>query len=158
MDAERQVHTLEGVAGNIGAMDLYRAAQELDSALRLGGMEKAGLLLQDVERQLSAVIDGLEPLVRQAEAARREAEAPGLQLGQGVDGAALETALRTLAEFARKHDPEAENALEQVRVALNGSRPKEVERIVRALDTFDFRAATKAITALAEAEGLPLGS
>jgi len=35
---------------------------------------------------------------------------------------------------------------------LNGSRPKEVERIARALDMFDFRGATKALTALAEAE------
>jgi two-component system sensor histidine kinase/response regulator len=157
-DAERQVHTLKGVAGNIGAMDLHRAAQELDSALRLGAMEKAGLLLQDVERELSAVIDGLEPVVRQAEAARAEAEAPGAQLREGVDGAALETALRTLAEFVRKNDPEAENALEQVRVALNGSRAKEVERIARALDMFDFRGAAKALTALAEAEGLPHGS
>jgi two-component system, sensor histidine kinase and response regulator len=157
-DAERHVHTLKGVAGNIGAMDLHRAAQELDSALRLGAMEKAGLFLQDVERELSAVIDGLEPLVRQAEAAQAEAEAPGAQLGEVVDGAALETALRTLAEFVRKNDPEAENALEQVRVALNGSRPKEVECIARALDMFDFREATKALTALAEAEGLPRGS
>ena len=80
------------------------------------------------------------------------------QLGEGVDRAALETALRTLAELVRKNDPEAENALEQVRVALNGSRPKEVERIARALDMFDFRGATKALTALAEAEGLPLGT
>jgi CheY-like chemotaxis protein len=158
MDAKRQVHTLKGVAGNIGAMDLHRAAQELDSALRLGDMEKAALLLQDVERELSAVINGLEQLVRQAEAARAEAEVRGPQLGEGGDGAALDTAFRTLAEFVRKNDPEAENALEQVRVALNGSRPKEMERIARALDMFDFRGAAKALTALAEAVGLPLES
>src|SRR5262249_57450247 len=56
-DAERQVHTLKGVAGNIGAMDLHQAAQELDSALRLGDLEKAGLLLPGVERELSLVIN-----------------------------------------------------------------------------------------------------
>jgi hypothetical protein len=75
-----------------------------------------------------------------------------------MDRTALETALRTLAECVRKNDPEAERVLEPVRVALNGSRPKEVERIAQALDLFDFRAATKALTALAEAEGLRLGS
>src|SRR5688572_8838380 len=47
-DAERQVHTLKGVAGNIGAMELYRSAQELDAALRLGDLEKARALLPEV--------------------------------------------------------------------------------------------------------------
>jgi HPt (histidine-containing phosphotransfer) domain-containing protein len=157
-DAERQVHTLKGVAGNIGAMDLYRAAQELDSALRLGVREKVGLLLPDVEGELSAVLKGLEPLARQAEAERVEAEASAAQLWEGMDRTALETALRTLAQLVRKNDPEAERALENVRAALNGSHPKEVERIAQALDLFDFRAATKALTALAEAESLRLGS
>ena len=157
-DAERQVHTLKGVAGNIGAMDVHRAAQELDSALRLGDIEKAKFLLPDVARELSSVLKGLEPLARQAEAARAEAEARAAQPGEGMDRTALETALRTLAECVRKNDPEAERVLEPVRVALNGSRPKEVERIAQALDLFDFRAATKALTALAEAEGLRLGS
>jgi PAS domain S-box-containing protein len=157
-DAERQVHTLKGVAGNIGAMELHRTAQELDSALRLGDIEKARSLLPDVERELSVVIKGLEPLVQQAATARAEIEASGAGFGCAVDRSALETALRALAEFIRKNDPEAERALEHVRGALQGSRNKEVERIAGALDLFDFRAAGKALTALAEAEGIPLGS
>jgi PAS domain S-box-containing protein len=157
-DAERQVHTLKGVAGNIGAMDLHRAAQELDSALRRGDLEEAGLFLPEVERELSRVVNGLEPLARQTEAARAEAEASGARPGEGVDRPALESALRALAELVRKNDPEAEGALEHVRVALKGSRPQEVGRIAQALDLFDFRGATKALAALAEAEGLPLGS
>ena len=157
-DAERQVHTLKGVAGNIGAMDLHRAAQELDSALRVGDLEKAGSLLPDVERELSVVIKGLEPLAEQAAAARAEAEASGAGPGGAVDRPALETALRALADLVRKNDPEAEGALEHVRGALKGSRAKEVERIAQALDLFDFRGAAKALTALAEAEGIPVGS
>ena len=157
-DAERQVHTLKGVAGNIGAMDLHRAAQELDSALRLGDLEKAGSLLPDVERELSVVIEGLEPLAEQAAAARAEAEASGAGPGGAVDRPALEAALRALADLVRKNDPEAEGALEHVRGALKGSRAKEVERIAQALDLFDFRGAAKALAALADAEGIRLGS
>ena len=151
-DAERQVHTLKGVAGNIGAMELHRAAQELDSALRLGDLEKAGSLLPDVERELSVVIKGLEPLAEQAAAARAETEASGAGPVGAVDRPALETSLRALADLVRKNDPEAESALEHVRVALKGSRAKEVDRIAQALDLFDFRGAAKALTALAEAE------
>jgi hypothetical protein len=74
-----------------------------------------------------------------------------------VDRPALETALRSLADLVRKNDPEAEGALEHVRGVLKGARGKEVERIAQALDMFDFRGATKALTALADAEGIPIG-
>jgi PAS domain S-box-containing protein len=157
-DAARHVHTLKGVAGNIGAMELHRTAQELDSALRLGDLEKAGPLLPEVERELSRVLKGLEPLAEQAASAPAETEAPGAGSEGAVDRAALEAALRALADLVRKNDPEAEGALEQVRAALNGSRTSEVERIAQALDLFDFRGAAKAFTALAEAEGISVGS
>jgi HPt (histidine-containing phosphotransfer) domain-containing protein len=157
-DAERQVHTLKGVAGNIGATELHRATQELDAALRLGDLGKAGALLPDVERELSQVIKGLEPLAQQAAAARPETEASGAGPGGAVDRPALETALRALADRVRKNDPEAEGALEQVRGALQGSRTREVERIAQALDLFDFRGAARALAALAEAEGVAIGA
>jgi len=156
-DAERQVHTLKGVSGNIGAMELHRAAQELDSALRAGDLERVGLLLPDVERALSAVVSGLSPLAERAAAAKAEEEASSAEPGAAVDRAALEAALRTLSDLVRKSDPEAEGALEDVRAALNGSRTKEVGRIAQALDLFDFRGAAKALAALAEAEGLAIG-
>ena len=114
--------------------------------------------LKDVERELSLVIKGLEPLAEQATAARAGAEASGAGPGGAVDRPALETALRALADLVRRNDPEAEGALEHVRGALKGSRTKEVERIAGALDLFDFRGAAGALTALAEAEGLPIES
>jgi hypothetical protein len=138
-------------------MDLHRAAQELDAALRRGDIETAGLLLPDVERDLSVVIKGLEPLAERAAATRAEREASGAGDGGSVDRPALETALRSLADLVRKNDPEAEGALEHVRGALKGARTNEVGRIAQALDMFDFRGATKALTALADAEGMPVG-
>ena len=156
-DAERLVHTLKGVAGNIGAMDLQRKAEELDSALRLGEQENAGALLSDVERELSVVIRGLEPFARRAETARAEAEVSGAGARGPVDRPALESALRALADRVRKNDPEAEDALGHVRGMLKGARNKEVKRIAQALDLFDFRGAARALTALADAEGVSLG-
>ena len=74
-----------------------------------------------------------------------------------MDRPALEAALRALSDLLRKSDPEAEGALDEVRGALKGSRAKEVERIAQALDLFDFKGAAKALAALADAEGIPLG-
>ncbi|MHB8866142.1 MAG: Hpt domain-containing protein, partial [Pirellulaceae bacterium] len=157
-DAERLVHTLKGVAGNIGAMDLHRAAEELDSALRLSDSVKAGTLLPDVECELSIVIKGLEPLAQHAKAKRTEAEVTEGGSAIIADRPAIKTVLRELGELVRKSDPEAEMALERLRGALQGLRGKELERIAQALDLFDFRAAAKALAALAEAEGIPLES
>ncbi|MFO0875983.1 MAG: PAS domain S-box protein [Gemmataceae bacterium] len=156
-DAERQVHTLKGVAGNIGAMELHQAAQELDSALRQGDLKKAGLHLPRVERELALVINGLKPLAEQAATASAN-ESPKSGPEATVDRDALEKSLRELANLIRKSDPEAEGALEHVRTALKGSRAKEVERIAQALDNFDFRGAARALAALAEVEGISIGS
>jgi two-component system sensor histidine kinase/response regulator len=157
-DAERQVHTLKGVAGNIGAVELHRAVQELDTALRAGDLAKVGSLLPDVEGELSRVIDGLAPLATHAAASRAAAQSLTTVAGVAVDRTALDAALRALADLVRRNDPEAEGALEQLRAALKGSRAGELNRIARALDLFDFRGAAKALTALAEAEGIPIGS
>jgi PAS domain S-box-containing protein len=157
-DAERHIHTLKGVAGNIGAMDLHRTAQELDTALRLGDLEKAGSLLPEVERELTRVIKGLEPLAVQAAATRAETAKSGAGSGVAVNKADLETALRALADLIRKNDPEAEGALEQVRGALHGSHAMELQQITQALDLFDFRKAAKALAALAQAAGISVAS
>jgi HPt (histidine-containing phosphotransfer) domain-containing protein len=153
-DAERQVHTLKGVAGNIGAMDLHRTAQELEAVLRRGDLGKAGNLVADLEREVALVIQGLAPLAEQAAAARVGTESLRAVSPAAVDSAALETALRALADRVRKSDPEAEGALERVRGTLGGARAREVESIARALDLFDFRGAANALAALAEAEGI----
>jgi signal transduction histidine kinase/CheY-like chemotaxis protein/HPt (histidine-containing phosphotransfer) domain-containing protein len=155
-DAERLAHTLKGVAGSIGAMDLHRATGELDSALRLNELDKAPVLLADAEQELSLIIRGLEPLARQAAAAPAKASRAGS--GDVVDRHALATSLRALADLVRKNNPEAENALEQVRAALKGSHTDDVDRVAQALDVFDFRGAMKALNALAKAEGVPVGS
>ena len=155
-DAERLAHTLKGVAGSIGAMDLHRATEDLDFALRLNDLEKAAVFLADAEQKLSLVIRGLEPLARQAAAAT--AQASRARSGDVVDRHALATSLRALADLIRKNNPEAENVLEQVRAALEGSHVEAVDRIAQALDGFDFRGAMKALAALADAEGIPVGS
>jgi HPt (histidine-containing phosphotransfer) domain-containing protein len=101
-DAERQVHTLKGVAGNIGAMELHRAVQELDSALRLGDREKAGLLLPEVERELSAVITGLEPLARRQHAPADDERAGSTQAGDEERAAVHPGAAPAAAIAARR--------------------------------------------------------
>jgi CheY-like chemotaxis protein len=157
-DAGRWLHTLKGVAGNIGAMDLHRAAQELESAMRVGDEARSAGLLPGLERELSRIVEGLGPLAREAEEARAEAEASGGPADGAVDRDALESSIRELSRLVRSNNPDAEAALEGVRAALNGARGKEVEGVAQALDMFDFRGAEKALADLATVEGVPLGT
>src|SRR5262249_34010721 len=125
--------------------DLHRATQELNSALRVNDLDKAALLLADVEQELLVVIRGLEPLARQVAAIQDQASKTG---SEGVvDRHSLETSLHTLADVVRKNNPDGENVLEHVRAALKGSRAEAVDRIAHALDVFDFREAMKALAA-----------
>jgi CheY-like chemotaxis protein len=155
-DAERLAHTLKGVAGSIGAMDLHRATEELDTALRPNNLENAAVSLADAELELSLVIRGLEPLARQAAAVSAQASRAGS--GDVVDRHALATSLRALADLIRKNNPDAENVLEQVRAVVEGSHVEAVDRIAQALDGFDFRGAMKALAALADSEDIQVGS
>jgi two-component system sensor histidine kinase/response regulator len=156
-DAERLTHTLKGVAGNIGAVELHRAAQVLDSALRQDDQGELDLLLAHVESELSRVVYGLAPAAAQAAAKRAPAESAELVSGSVVERSALEPAIMELAALVRKNDPEAEDALERLRGVLKHTRHGELNRIAAALDLFDFRGAAKALNALAEAEGIPIG-
>ena len=92
-DAERLVHTLKGVAGNIGATALHEAARELDDALRRGDLDEIGKLLPTTEGELRVVMEGLDPLAREA-AQVRAAKAGPAAAGGPVDRPALEAALR----------------------------------------------------------------
>ncbi|MBF0127957.1 MAG: response regulator, partial [Magnetococcales bacterium] len=59
-EAIRQVHTLKGVAGSVGAKALQQAAKELESSLNAGRADPA--LLDAVAAQLVPVMEGLEVL------------------------------------------------------------------------------------------------
>lgn len=60
VELERATHTLKGVAGNVGAMDLYEASKDLDEALRRTPPEAPRELLDRVFRELERVLKGLE--------------------------------------------------------------------------------------------------
>ena len=65
-EALRLAHTLKGVSGNLGAMDLYAAAEEVEAALKTSDKEKASACLPGVEQRLQTVISGLAGLAETA--------------------------------------------------------------------------------------------
>ncbi len=60
--AHRLVHTLKGVAGSISAKDLQTAAQELEMAVKEGTLEKCEILLGNLEKALSQVLESIRAM------------------------------------------------------------------------------------------------
>jgi PAS domain S-box-containing protein len=60
--AHRLVHTLKGVAGSISAKDLQTAAQELEMAVKEGTLEGCGILLGNLEKALSQVLESIRAM------------------------------------------------------------------------------------------------
>lgn len=149
-DADRLVHTLKGVAGNIGANELYEQAETLERTLRGSDHSRLPEQLQGAESELQRVIDGIAPLAQEEATLRAEQNAVQAEAAGDVDRPALEGALRKILQLLKKNDPDAETVVEEIRTVLNGAHAAELDRIQQALDNFDFKQAAKAVTSLAE--------
>jgi two-component system sensor histidine kinase/response regulator len=142
-EALRLAHTLKGVSGSLGAMDLYAAAEEIETALKAGEPGKAKEYLPAAEERLRMVVSGLSALAETA------AGTPASGASEEVNRGALGAAMKTLADLLRKNNPEADAALETVTALCLGQWGASTRRLSMALDQFDFRGAMKALEALA---------
>jgi signal transduction histidine kinase/DNA-binding response OmpR family regulator/HPt (histidine-containing phosphotransfer) domain-containing protein/HAMP domain-containing protein len=140
-EALRLAHTLKGVSGSLGAMDLYAAAEEVETALKAGDHAKAAACLPAVEDRLQIVISGL---ARPGGSAAKAADP-----SKEVNREALGASLKALAEMLRKNNPEAEVALENVTALCRDQWAESTLRIGNAVDSFDFKGAMKALEQLA---------
>ncbi len=141
-DAQRLAHTLKGVAGNIGAVELHAAAVAVDAALKDGDADAARNALAPMGDRLAAVIDGLQAVADPAPAA---VPGPALPADGAVDREALAGALQRLSALLARNNPDAEQALEDIQTALGGAMAAATGRIAAALDVFDFKSAAEAL-------------
>ncbi len=83
-DAERVAHTLKGVSGNIGAMNLHEKSVLLDRELKNENpdTEKAEEYLQQVERCLETVLASIEKNIISPGHEAEDADVPGNESGE----------------------------------------------------------------------------
>jgi len=140
--AERRAHTVKGVAGNIGAMNVGAAAAKVEHLIRgkeAGGLESA---LKSLEEELGRVSSGLEPVLP-AEATAEECASPGF--ANEVDRGNLGTSLRRLRTLLEDSDSEAVDCLEELRgdllAAYGGALLTSLENKIRSFEFDDALAA-----------------
>jgi len=140
--AEQLAHTLKGVAGNIGAVDLQQLAEKLESAIREKQPRQAlDDRLDDLSQSLAQLIALLEQKLP-AEIASKSA---------AVDPELLKAVCNKLESLLAEGNAAAWDMQERHASLLNAAFPKHYCQIQEGIRSFDFEAA---LTALREATAI----
>jgi len=131
--AERLVHTVKGVSGNIGAGAVQEAAEAVERAAQHGGMEPALVDALDmaIRATIAAISGALEPV-------RQSGPAPVAP----VDMAEARPVLERLADLLAGADGRAVTHFAEHAVTVRGALGVETAAALeRALNNYDFDAA-----------------
>ncbi|MBF0161201.1 MAG: response regulator [Magnetococcales bacterium] len=148
--AERLLHTLKGIAGNLSATELYAATKQLEEGVRNSPQEMWPPLLQTFVLALQQVLTSIETLPVHPTGPSGEESTPPPQ--GNLSKERLTPLLRQLAANLLAQDAQAQRLFEQLNGLLQGdSSPvdKQLENLGKALDQFQFRQAYDALVVLA---------
>jgi two-component system sensor histidine kinase/response regulator len=136
-EAEREAHSLKGLAGQIGAHDLRDRAAELQVAIKSRDPNLEGALAA-LAASLAIVIGGLAGL---------EAH---VSVGQGtaVASESIADLSDKLTSLVSASDPDARKLAERLRDALSGDARSQVDALLQCLERYDFSAASLALSSV----------
>jgi CheY-like chemotaxis protein len=142
--AEREAHTLKGVAGNIGAGEIQAAATRLETAIKQGSDTEARI--RALERILSELVESLT-----SHTAAPDTAGPPPPGGKAPDLLPALDRIRTLLEDS---DGEAGDLFAELESQVANTELGEPMRAIgERLDDFEFDEALELLNALTEAMG-----
>jgi len=151
--AARLAHTVKGVSGNLGGERLYRAAAELEKAIK-EGKESLGNSMTEFSSQLKVVMDGIK-VFEESLAAQRGHEKPATEVP--VDEEAVKPLLQEMAQLLESDLTEAMHRLEALKQHLgNSSVQEEFNRLEKQVESFDTDTALKTVQTIAGKLGIEL--
>ncbi|MBF0182840.1 MAG: response regulator [Magnetococcales bacterium] len=147
--AQRMVHTLKGMAGNVGARELQTVCEKLEQLILVGTEEPLLAMLDRFETQLAEILKQFGPVLAM------EASAATAAVTEEGDAAQLWPLLHELAEPLRAGKPKPCQAILQQLQAKNW--PEAYSQPLAALAThtkkFQFKEAVKVLEALLQQQG-----
>ncbi|MBI5248638.1 MAG: response regulator [Desulfomonile tiedjei] len=144
--AVRLAHTVKGVSGNLGGDSLYRAAAELEKAIK-EGQESLDPPMREFGSQLKVVMDGIK-IFEDSLAAQRGPEKPAAEVP--VDKEVVKPLLQEMAQLLESDLTEAMNRLEALKEHLaNSSLDEEFNRLEKQVEGFDTDSALKSVETIA---------
>ena len=144
--AERLAHTVNGVAGNLGAASLQRIAAELERAI--AGRD-ASAIDAWLPRFAGALAQTVETIHRHL--------SPEFRPGSGSDPASVAPLLARLRQLLAESDGQSLDAFLEARDRIAGVIPEaELEALQNLVSDFDFEAALDCVSAITRRLNLAL--
>ena len=147
----RMVHSVKGVAGNLGATELEGAAFDLELALEGGDADALPPLLESFADELHRVCDSIRILEDGEDGAG--SPAAGVLSAGSVDSGQVAPLVRKLSDLLEADNLEALEVWARLKPLLAGAG---VNRLSAAIERFDFRGGVVALVEIAEAMEIPL--
>ena len=146
-----KVHTVKGVAGNIGALTLYEAAGQLETALRNESYDKVELLYLPFNKAINEVLDELQKwAANQSSLPQPQSRCNNREKSEEI----IEKVRPLLAEA----NAEAMGLTIEIREFLESPQSAELVRIlVNQIENMDFDEATETLNLICTALDLPCG-
>ena len=150
------VHTIKGVAGNLGANRLYERSLDLEQGIQQDRRDAWSDLVAafaDALAQVLESIGGMEP----EEAIFQTDEHGSAAAGVPLNLAKVTPLIIELVNLLEENDGEAEERWDSLKPLLSGAGvQKELEQLEGCLVQFDFNNARAALTTLAQALNIPI--
>jgi len=145
--AVRLAHTVKGVSGNLGGESLYRAAAELEKAIK-EGKESLEHPMTVFGSQLKVIMDGIK-VFEESLVDKEALEKPMEKVL--VDKEVVKLLLQEMAQLLESDLTEAMNRLEALKQHLaNSSLYEEFKRLEKQVESFDTDSALRSVDAIAK--------
>jgi two-component system, sensor histidine kinase and response regulator len=133
--AQREAHTLKGLAGTVGADALAAVAAQLESACGADAPDEAAVMesLEALAGELEPVLEGIAHFFAGAD------QSAGAQ--PEVNSAALGDSLRRLRALLADDDSQAGNCLRDIESTLSTADPLLSRQLQQTVDAYDYPAA-----------------
>ncbi len=149
-EAAALAHMLKGVAGNIGASDLYDSLLDLEKALKSHGDKDIPSAADKASTVLLRTVSLIEPVLEEPDLPEQSASPPDRKPEKEIltDMAPL---LDRLSQLLETFNVDAENVLETLMEKARGSAMEEgLMPIQKKLDGYDFEGAARELSRFKE--------
>jgi HPt (histidine-containing phosphotransfer) domain-containing protein len=142
--AMRVAHTLKGVAGNIGAKEIQKAANALEQACKIDtDNEQIEALLEAVESALAPVLESLKKI--------QAVQKPVQQTNRPINIEQLTPLFQKLMDLLKDDDADANEVLDEIVGIMGGSTEAgQLKRLESLIEQYSYDEATEIVKAISE--------
>ena len=139
--AVRLAHTIKGVSGNIGAMELHTAARDLESGIKAEGKDVAAVLLESAQTRLDQVLNSVATL--------QVANEVEVDSAAEMDPVIIKPLLEELTRLLEDDDTEAITVVEKLQACLKGPEAAlALSKVEKRIGDYDFEEALEELAGL----------